>query len=141
MVKHYLEFEKPLIELEREIENLKRFSRGKPIHFNEQLKGLEEKLYRLQKEIFSNLTGWQITQLARHIDRPKASHYVQWMFENFVELHGDRNYRRRSGDPWRNGSGLMEDRWPSSPIKREQTQKRWLIGISGCLIRRDIVRP
>ncbi len=92
MVKHYLEFEKPLIELEREIENLKRFSRGKPTHFNEQLKGLEEKLYRLQKEIFSNLTGWQITQLARHIDRPKASHYVQWMFENFVELHGDRSY-------------------------------------------------
>jgi acetyl-CoA carboxylase carboxyl transferase subunit alpha len=92
MVKHYLEFEKPLIELEGEIESLKRFSKGKPIHFNEQLKGLEEKLHRLQKEIFSNLTGWQITQLARHIDRPKASHYTQWMFENFVELHGDRNY-------------------------------------------------
>ena len=92
MVKHYLEFEKPLIELEREIENLKRFSRGKPTHFSDQLKGLEEKLYRLQKEIFSNLTGWQITQLARHIDRPKASHYVQWMFDNFVELHGDRSY-------------------------------------------------
>jgi acetyl-CoA carboxylase carboxyl transferase subunit alpha len=92
MVKHYLEFEKPLIELEREIEDLKRFSRGKPTHFNDQLKSLEEKLYRLQKEIFSNLTGWQITQLARHIDRPKASHYVQWMFENFVELHGDRGY-------------------------------------------------
>ena len=92
MAKHYLEFEKPLIELEREIENLKRFSRGKPTHFSDQLKGLEEKLYRLQKEIFSNLTGWQITQLARHIDRPKASHYVQWMFDNFVELHGDRSY-------------------------------------------------
>ena len=92
MVKHFLEFEKPLIELEREIENLKRFSKGKPFHFNEQLKGLEEKLRRLQKEIFSTLTGWQITQLARHIDRPKASHYIQWMFENFVELHGDRNY-------------------------------------------------
>jgi acetyl-CoA carboxylase carboxyl transferase subunit alpha len=92
MVKHYLEFEKPLIELEREIENLKRFSRGKQIHFNDQLKNLEEKLHRLQKEIFSNLTGWQITQLARHIDRPKASHYIQGMFDNFIELHGDRNY-------------------------------------------------
>jgi acetyl-CoA carboxylase carboxyl transferase subunit alpha len=92
MVKHYLEFEKPLIELEREIENLKRFSKGKQIHFHDQLKNLEEKLYRLEKEIFSNLTGWQITQLARHIDRPKASHYIQWMFENFIELHGDRNY-------------------------------------------------
>ena len=92
MVKHYLEFEKPLIELEREIENLKRFSKGKPFQFNEQLKSLEEKLHSLQKEIFSNLTGWQITQLARHIDRPKSSHYIRWMFENFVELHGDRRY-------------------------------------------------
>jgi acetyl-CoA carboxylase carboxyl transferase subunit alpha len=92
MVKHYLEFEKPLVELEREIENLKRFSKGNPLYFSEQLKSMEEKLHRLQKEIFSNLTGWQITQLARHIDRPKASHYVQWMCEEFVELHGDRNY-------------------------------------------------
>ncbi|NWG04831.1 MAG: acetyl-CoA carboxylase carboxyltransferase subunit alpha [Syntrophaceae bacterium] len=92
MVKHYLEFEKPLIELEREIENLKRFSSGKAFHFQDQLKHLEEKLHRLEREIFSNLTGWQITQLARHIDRPKASHYIQWMFENFIELHGDRNY-------------------------------------------------
>ncbi len=92
MVKHYLEFEKPLIELEREVENLKRFSKGKQIHFSDQLKYLEEKLHRLQKEIFSHLTGWQITQLARHIDRPKASHYIQWMFENFIELHGDRSY-------------------------------------------------
>src|SRR4030043_1197190 len=92
MVKHFLEFEKPIIELETEIVNLKRFSKGRPLHFNEQLKSLEEKLHRLQKEIFSTLTGWQITQLASHIDRPKASHYIQWMFENFVELHGDRNY-------------------------------------------------
>lgn len=92
MVKHYLEFEKPLIELEREIENLRRFSKGKPNYFSQQLNNLEEKLHRLQKEIFSNLTGWQITQLARHIDRPKASHYVQSMFEDFVELHGDRSY-------------------------------------------------
>jgi acetyl-CoA carboxylase carboxyl transferase subunit alpha len=78
--------------LETEIENLKRFSIGKQISFNEPLKNLEEKLHRLQKEIFLNLTGWQITQLARHIDRPKASYYIQWMFENFIELHGDRNY-------------------------------------------------
>jgi acetyl-CoA carboxylase carboxyl transferase subunit alpha len=92
MVKHYLDFEKPLVELEREIEHLKRFSSGRPLHLDDHLKNLEEKLHRLQKEIFSNLTGWQITQLARHIDRPKTSHYIQWMFQNFVELHGDRNY-------------------------------------------------
>lgn len=92
MVKHYLDFEKPLVELENEIENLKRFSQGKHLHFNGQIKHLEEKLHRLRKEVFSNLTGWQITQLARHIGRPRASHYIQWMFEDFVELHGDRYY-------------------------------------------------
>ena len=92
MAKHYLDFEKPLIELEKEIENLKRFSMGKHIYLDGQLKNLEDQLHRLQKEIFSNLTGWQITQLARHIDRPKTSHYIQLMFENFIELHGDRNY-------------------------------------------------
>lgn len=92
MVKHYLDFEKPIIELEREIEHLKRFSKGKFLHLDEQLKHLEEKLHRVQKEIFSNLTGWQITQLARHIDRPRTSHYLQTIFENFIELHGDRAY-------------------------------------------------
>jgi acetyl-CoA carboxylase carboxyl transferase subunit alpha len=92
MVKHYLDFEKPLLDIEREIEHLKRFSSGKPLHLDDHLKHLEEKLHRLQKEIFSNLTGWQITQLARHIDRPKTSYYVQSLFQNFTELHGDRNY-------------------------------------------------
>lgn len=92
MVRHYLDFEKPLVELEREVEDLKRFSRDKQLHFNEQLKNLEDKFHRVQKEIFSNLTGWQITQLARHIDRPKLSHYVHRMFEKFIELHGDRTY-------------------------------------------------
>jgi acetyl-CoA carboxylase carboxyl transferase subunit alpha len=92
MVKHYLDFEKPLVDLEREIERLRRFSSGRPFHLDDHLKSLEEKLHRLQKEIFSNLTGWQVTQLARHIDRPKTSHYIQWMFQSFIELHGDRSY-------------------------------------------------
>ncbi len=92
MAKHYLDFEKPLVEIEREIEHLKRFSSGRPLHLDDHLRNLEEKLHRLQKEIFSNLTGWQITQLARHIDRPKTSHYIQSMFQHFIELHGDRSY-------------------------------------------------
>jgi acetyl-CoA carboxylase carboxyl transferase subunit alpha len=92
MVKHYLDFEKPLVELEGEIEHLKRLSLDQSIHSESQLKPLEEKLHRLQKDIFSNLTPWQITQLARHIDRPKTSDYVHFMSENFIELHGDRTY-------------------------------------------------
>lgn len=94
MVKHYLDFEKPLIDLEREIDHLKRLSQEKRIHFHSdsQLRHLEEKLQRLQKDIFSNLTPWQITQMARHIDRPKTSHYIRLMSEGFIELHGDRIY-------------------------------------------------
>jgi acetyl-CoA carboxylase carboxyl transferase subunit alpha len=92
MVRHYLDLEKPLVELEREIEDLKRFSSDKHLHFNDPLKNLEDKFRRLQKEIFSNLTGWQITQLARHIDRPRLSHYIDLIFEKFIELHGDRTY-------------------------------------------------
>lgn len=92
MVKHYLDFEKPLVELENEIEHLKRFSKGKHLHYEDQIRNLEEKLVRLRKEIFSRLTGWQITQMARHIDRPKASYYIQSIFDEFIELHGDRLY-------------------------------------------------
>jgi acetyl-CoA carboxylase carboxyl transferase subunit alpha len=92
MVRHYLDFEKPLVELESEIDRLRRFTRDKQIHFSEQLKNLEEKLRRLQKEIYSNLTPWQVTQLARHIDRPKPSYYVRAISEGFIELHGDRGF-------------------------------------------------
>ncbi len=92
MVKHYLDFEKPLVDLENEIERLRRFSKGKPLHLDDQIKTLEEKLRRLRREVFSNLTGWQITQMARHIDRPKASYYIESIFTDFIELHGDRHY-------------------------------------------------
>lgn len=92
MVKHYLDFEKPLIDLENEIDHLKRFSKGKHLHVDGQIKALEEKLHRLRKETFANLTGWQITQMARHIDRPKASYYIEAIFKDFIELHGDRHY-------------------------------------------------
>jgi len=92
MVRHYLDFEKPLIELETEIEQLRRYSRERQIPSHDRLRNLEEKLRHLQEEIFSHLTAWQVTQMARHIDRPKASHYIGALFENFIELHGDRTY-------------------------------------------------
>ena len=92
MVKHYLDFEKPLVDLEREIEHLRRLSQEKQVHFDSQLRHLEERLSSLQKDIFSNLNAWQVTQLAKHINRPKSLYYIQGMFEDFIELHGDRTY-------------------------------------------------
>jgi len=92
MVKHYLDFEKPLVELEGEIERLRRLSREKALHSDHSLRSLEEKLQQLRNDLFANLHPWQITQLARHIDRPKTSHYIGAMTEAFIELHGDRSY-------------------------------------------------
>jgi len=92
MVKHYLDFEKPLVELEREIDHLRRISQEKRVRFDGQLKHLEERLHRLQKDIFSNLNAWQITQLAKHINRPRSLYYIRGIFEDFIELHGDRTY-------------------------------------------------
>jgi len=92
MARHYLDFEKPLIELEKEIDHLRHFSKEKQIQLGDPIRGLEEKLRRLQKEIYANLTPWQITQLARHIDRPKSSAYVRMICDDFIELHGDRRF-------------------------------------------------
>lgn len=92
MVRHYLDFEKPLIELETEIEQLSRYSRERQIPSLDRLRNLEDKLLHLKEEIFSHLTAWQVTQLARHIDRPKASYYIEALFGNFMELHGDRTF-------------------------------------------------
>ena len=92
MARHYLDFEKPLIEIETEIEQLRRFSGQRHIHSHDRLRSLEEKLQQLQREILSHLTAWQVTQMARHIDRPKASFYIRSLFKDFFELHGDRVY-------------------------------------------------
>ena len=92
MVRHYLDFEKPLIELETEIEQLSRYSRERQIPSLDRLRNLEDKLLHLKEEIFSHLSAWQVTQLARHIDRPKASYYIEALFGNFMELHGDRTF-------------------------------------------------
>lgn len=92
MGKHYLDFEKPLIELETEIEQLRRYSRERQLPVHDRLRNLEDKLHHLQREIFGHLTAWQVTQLARHIDRPNASYYIGSICEHFIELHGDRVY-------------------------------------------------
>ncbi len=84
-----LEFEKPIIELEKRIEEL-----GKPSKKKEQatLKELKRKCEKLKRQIFANLTPWQKVQLARHPDRPQTADYVRLLFQDFVELHGDRSF-------------------------------------------------
>ena len=88
----YLEFEKPLVELEQKIRELREYSTEK-VDFSGDIKKLEKKAEKLREEIFSNLTRWQRTQLARHVNRPFTLDYVKYIFTDWFEVHGDRNFR------------------------------------------------
>jgi len=96
MIRYYLEFEKPIEELEIKIEELKRISDGKDIDISSEVKKLEKKVRELRSEIFSALNPWQKTQIARHPDRPYTLDYINLLTSDFVELHGDRRF---SDDP------------------------------------------
>ena len=88
----YLDFEKPLVELEQKIRELKEYSTEK-VNFSSEIKKLEKKAEKLREEIFTNLTRWQRTQLARHINRPFTLDFVKHIFTDWFEVHGDRNFR------------------------------------------------
>jgi len=92
MATYTLDFEKPLLELEKQIEELKRVSGEKP-DVAKNLRPLEEQLATLRVEIYRNLTPMQRVQVARHPRRPYPLDYVNTVFTDFVELHGDRLYR------------------------------------------------
>ncbi|MCM8826957.1 MAG: acetyl-CoA carboxylase carboxyltransferase subunit alpha [Candidatus Omnitrophica bacterium] len=86
----YWDFEKPIIELEAKIKEIKEFSESKDIDLSLEIKNLEAKLNVLKKEIYSNLTAWQKVQIARHIQRPTPLDYINLIMKDFIELHGDR---------------------------------------------------
>ena len=97
MKRTYLEFEKPVETLEAKILSLKAAHDDHPtIDINKELISLQEKLEALQHKIFDNLTAWQISQVSRHPQRPYTQDYIQAIFKNFKELHGDRAF---SDDP------------------------------------------
>ena len=87
-----LDFEKPIIELERKIEELKGFSSRQDIDISGEVKRLEEKLYNIKKSIYENLTPWQKVQIARHPRRPYTLDYVEMMMSDFIPIHGDRHF-------------------------------------------------
>src|ERR1041385_8002142 len=92
MAVYTLDFEKPLLELEKQIEELKRVA-GEKAELAKNLRPLEEQLATLRTEIYRNLTPMQRVQVARHPRRPYPLDYVNTVFTDFVELHGDRLYR------------------------------------------------
>jgi len=91
MAKNILDFEKPIIELENKIEEMRKFEGQLDISI--EIKNLEEKVNELKKSIYDNLTRWQRVQLARHPERPYTLDYLYMMTDNFIELHGDRQFK------------------------------------------------
>lgn len=91
MVKEFMDFEKPLAELEKRIAELKTFGASRPKAATE-IEKLEKKAHELQREIFSKLTPWQRAQIARHPNRPTTLDYIGYLMTEFIELHGDRYF-------------------------------------------------
>lgn len=88
----FLEFERPLVELEKKISDMRDFSVGESIDLDSEIAGLEKKLAKLREDIYSRLTRWQSVQLSRHPKRPYTLDYINMMTTDFVELHGDRGF-------------------------------------------------
>jgi len=88
-----LDFEKPIAELERQIEDLKRLATQRALDVGREIAPLEAKLAELRSEIYRNLTPYQRVQVARHPRRPYSLDYINALFADFMELHGDRLYR------------------------------------------------
>ncbi|TLY33857.1 MAG: acetyl-CoA carboxylase carboxyltransferase subunit alpha [Nitrospirae bacterium] len=90
-MREYLDFEKPIAEIEEKIEKLTATGQERP-GVPDDLRKLREKLYKLQAEIYTGLTPWQRTQVARHPQRPSTLDYIGRICDRFLELHGDRLY-------------------------------------------------
>jgi acetyl-CoA carboxylase carboxyl transferase subunit alpha len=89
---NFLDFEQPIAELEAKIDELRYVSDDADVNINEEVTKLREKSRALTESIFSNLTPWQISQLARHPQRPYTLDYIVRLFTDFEELHGDRQF-------------------------------------------------
>jgi len=87
-----LDFEKPIVELESKIEELKHFGTDKNISLDPEIKKLEEKLEKMKSQIYDRLSVWQRVQIARHPDRPYTLDYIRMITRDFMELHGDRQF-------------------------------------------------
>jgi acetyl-CoA carboxylase carboxyl transferase subunit alpha len=87
---NYLEFEQPIAELEAKISELRLVGTDNEINISEEIKNLKDKSVKLTEKIYTNLSSWQISQVARHPLRPYTLDYIEHIFTDFDELHGDR---------------------------------------------------
>ena len=90
--KNFLDFEQPIAELEGKIDELRYVQTESAVYISEEIDQLSKKSLQLTKDIYSNLTPWQITKIARHTERPYTLDYINDIFTDFVEMHGDRHF-------------------------------------------------
>ena len=88
----FLDFEQPIAELENKIEELRQVQSDSAVDISAEIEQLSKKSQQLTKDIYSDLSAWQITRIARHPDRPYTMDYVRDIFTDFVEMHGDRHF-------------------------------------------------
>ncbi len=89
----YFDFEKSIQELEEQLQKAKQLSEKSKIDLTPTIKDLEEKILLEKKNVYDNLNGWQRVQISRHADRPYTLDYIENIFEDFIEQHGDRNVK------------------------------------------------
>src|SRR5216117_4529678 len=87
-----LDFEKPILELERRLQELKAHSREHDVDLGSEVEAIEAKLRDTRRQVYGNLGAWQRVQIARHVQRPFALDYVERCFTNWGDLHGDRRF-------------------------------------------------
>ncbi len=92
-MKYILEFEKPIYELKDKIAELKQMAKESELDLTEDISRLEMRLVNLEQNVYQNLSPWDRVQIARHPERPTALDYIQELFTDFIELHGDRLFR------------------------------------------------
>ncbi|MDX1627018.1 MAG: acetyl-CoA carboxylase carboxyltransferase subunit alpha [Wenzhouxiangellaceae bacterium] len=92
MATTYLDFEKPIADIEAKLEELRNVGSDHELNLEEEIQRLEQKCRDQLENIFSNLTDWQVSQLARHPERPYTLDYIPLVFDRFRELHGDRQF-------------------------------------------------
>lgn len=92
MSRQFLDFEQPIEELNQKIQALRMVSGDTEVNLSDEIARLEVKCKELKSTVFANLTPWQVTQMARHPLRPQTTDYIEHLFTDFQELHGDRHY-------------------------------------------------
>ena len=90
MYHDYLSFEKPIAELQAKINELSLVDSDSSVDINEEIENLQKKSEKLTEKIYSKLSSWQVSQVARHPLRPYTQDYIEYIFTDFEELHGDR---------------------------------------------------